>query len=272
MAIRGKRLLARFKQRPAGRCRLRAFTLVETLVVLGLIALLLSLLLPALNAARGRMKMLKCSSNMRTIAFNFQLFAEDETPEGRRDGGRYGRNGFAINDFQDYLYGTSAFWGNIKQAAQVLRPANAEVLCPAGAPQLVKHRGFPCGNEAVSPVEDVSLAVNMRLYSAVVEFMNRKVLAPAAATHVRSDALSHPYAPLMLDVDGKRAGQLGRIPFYTAPPLVNGDGPYSQGDYWMPSQRHVGRTNVVFIGGHVLSSKHPEKEAWDWKYQAQVGG
>lgn len=79
--------------------RLHGFTLVELLVVIGIIALLIAMLLPALARARESANSVKCASNLRSIGQAINIFAQKHKNR--------------VPYTQSTPWGNAPFWNNL---------------------------------------------------------------------------------------------------------------------------------------------------------------
>src|SRR5437016_2967671 len=75
--MRKDRLMAYARPRVQTAVWKSGFTLIELLVVLGVIAVLASLLMPALSQAKARAYSVKCRSNLRQLGLQLAMYVHD---------------------------------------------------------------------------------------------------------------------------------------------------------------------------------------------------
>lgn len=246
--------------------RRRAFTLVELMIVLAIVALLIGILTPTIRGAMTRARAFKCQMAQRSVAFDFAIFADPQLHGDRGDDGD-GRL-FHIETFQESQYGVDEFWRWGEHLGAIELPdakGNDPMRCPEVRMPMTLRQDLACSSGAVGPAPSVSFAFNARLNRA--EIVDSRGRPRAVRVALRPDILSKSGVPLLLDVDGVLAGERGINPVYIAPSL-DSRGPYADGRVWYPGLRHGGKANVAFVDGHVESSSDPSNEAgWDWAYQ-----
>ena len=91
----------------------RGFTLVELLVVIGIIAILIAVLMPALSRVRDQARGVQCSSNLRQLMTAAHLFAQDN--KGHLFGNWSDANNPDENK-RDFLAGNTGNWQAAPQA------------------------------------------------------------------------------------------------------------------------------------------------------------
>ena len=175
-----------------------AFTLVELLVVIGIIALLIAILLPTLARAREQAKATQCMSNLRQIAQAMHMWLNEH-----KHGGTIGTiQGEPAKDTYVYYYGTAPLnpgsgpppskfgflWPYLKNTAVFECPVAEEWDLPPADPGGVKN------SYGTNPYDILTKFVKMKRPSDTLMLADYMTVDPTTGTLSRGSGFNIVYS------------------------------------------------------------------------------
>jgi prepilin-type processing-associated H-X9-DG protein len=182
--------------------RLRhAFTLIEALVIVGIMALLTGLLVPALHGVHSRTQCTVCLNNLRQVHYavtQYAMLYDDQVPLGYRGGNKqWNSMVYSATTHRFVLFGLLYRQGLMRSPDVFFCPAEHDERStlnsainpwppgPGFHPELQTYCGYGARPETNIP-DDLATAPKFRLPT-LAHFQNQAILADLTATPQRLD-------------------------------------------------------------------------------------
>jgi len=250
-------------------CR-RGFTLIELLVVITIIAVLASLLLPALRKSRFHAKAAACLANMRQLSFGWAMYADDNDgwiPQNYMEGTYWAKppglpyfysgiqTWMVCDDWPNYLGngGTVSWYSGIGQVYPYVKNADA-FYCPANPKSQTWRDYYWYGNGNPNGVFEEQGS------GTICTYIYRNAMYPFEQNPTTSMNVNIRVTPVRIS-DERVRGRAMLTDFWHG----------YQGSATEPNWKNVphgdGATvNLVFTDGHAAPYKLPEGilPVWGW--------